>query len=420
MRNIFSYLYEKMLNWSAHHHAPYYLAGVSFAESSFFPVPPDVMLMSMGLAKPHRSWRFAFIATIFSVLGGVFGYLIGYFGMALIEPYLMTTSYAPYVTKVMHWFEHQGVWIVILAGFSPFPYKIFTITAGMMQMAFVPFFIGSIIGRGARFFLVSGILFFLGPKIEPHLRRYIDRIVWSLVVIFVIGFFLVSCTASDELAPVEEHRWRGAHSNVKEYVVVRGDTLYSIAFRYDLDYRQMAAYNHLQSPYTVRIGQKLRLVPASGVVKNTHTPIKTLHVQQQKITPVSPREVSVAPSGTPSRSGWTWPAKGKVVARFAPQQGIKGINIEGQKGDKVYAASSGVVAYAGSGLSGYGNLIIIKHDGQFLTAYGHNAKNNVREGQTVQKGQVIADMGIMDRHYWGVHFEIRHMGKPVDPLRYIK
>ena len=192
MINIFSYLYEKMLDWSAHHRAPYYLAGVSFAESSFFPIPPDVMLVSMGLAKPNRSWRFAIIATLFSVLGGLFGYMIGHYGMEIIEPYLMSSSYASNVTRVMHWFDHQGVWVVILAGFSPFPYKIFTITAGMMSMAFWPFLTGSIIGRGLRFFIVSGILFFAGAKIEPHLRRYIDRIGWLVVIVFIIVYWVVS------------------------------------------------------------------------------------------------------------------------------------------------------------------------------------------------------------------------------------
>lgn len=192
MKNVFSYLYEKMLDWSAHRRAPLYLASVSFAESSFFPIPPDVMLVSMGLAKPKHSWRFAIIATLFSVLGGIFGYAIGHYGMAIIEPYIMSSSYAAGVTRVMNWFDNQGVWIVILAGFSPFPYKIFTITAGMMNMAFWPFLIGSIIGRGLRFFIVSGILFFAGEKIEPHLRRYIDRIGWIVVVAFIVVYWAVS------------------------------------------------------------------------------------------------------------------------------------------------------------------------------------------------------------------------------------
>lgn len=419
MTNIFSYLYEKMLSWSAHHRAPYFLAGISFAESSFFPIPPDVMLMSMGLAFPKRSWQYALIATLFSVLGGIFGYVIGYYGMAFVLPYLMASSYAPYVTKVMEWFEHQGVWVVILAGFSPFPYKLFTITAGMMQMAFWPFLVGSIIGRGLRFFVVSGILFFVGERIEPHLRRYVNRIAWSMVAIVILVLFLTSCSERNEPAPVEEHRWRILHSNAKTVVVKRGDTLYSIAFRYDLDYRQMAAYNRLRSPYIVKIGQVLHLVPAH------------LQVRRKPHASVSPRYVTpkaavraIQPSTpTPtyySSSGWSWPARGKVVVHFMPQNGIKGIKIAGKQGDKIYAASSGVVAYAGNGLAGYGNLIIIKHNDQFLTAYGHNLRNFVHEGQSVKAGQVIADMGMIERRYWGVHFEIRRLGQPVNPLGYIK
>lgn len=418
MITIFSYLYEKMLSWSAHRHAPYYLAGVSFAESSFFPIPPDVMLMSMGLAAPKRSWQFALIATLFSVLGGLFGYVMGYYGMALIQPYLMASSYAPYVTKVMDWFEHQGVWVVILAGFSPFPYKIFTITAGMMQMAFWPFLMGSIIGRGLRFFLVSGVLFCFGDKIEPHLRRYVNHIAWSLVAIIILAVCLTSCTERDGPAPVEEHRWRILNAYAKTVVVRRGDTLYSIAFRYDLDYRQMAAYNHLKSPYTVKIGQVLRLTPSRVPLQRARVTRPSRYVASTAAPHVDHPIVNMRV--TPSASGWSWPARGKVAAHFSPQNGIKGINIAGKKGDKIYASSSGVVAYAGNGLAGYGNLIIIRHNNQFLTAYGHNLQNHVREGQTVKAGQVIADMGMIGRRYWGVHFEIRRLGQPVNPLGYIK
>lgn len=404
MIKIFSYLYDKTLYWSSHHRASYYLAALSFAESSFFPIPPDVMLMSMGLAKPRRSLLFACIATLFSVLGGVFGYGVGFYGMALIEPYLMASSYAPYVTKVTHWFLHQGLGLVILACFSPFPYKIFTITSGMMQMAFWPFLIGSIIGRGLRFFLVSGILFFFGAKIEPHLRRSIDYLAWGLLILMVAAFFLSSCSDSGVLAPVEELKWQALGPNDQQYVVRRGDTLYAVAFRYDLDYRQMALYNHLQKPYTLRIGQILRLKPFS------------------KSAPVSvaPPRMPIHPSLPSSTANWTMPAKGDVVVHFSPAQGQKGVNIAGQRGDKIYAASGGIVAYAGNGLTGYGNLIIIKHNKQFMTAYGHNLRNHVREGQRVLRGQVIADMGMIERQYWGVHFEIRQFGKPVDPLRYIE
>ena len=112
--------------------------------------------------------------------------------------------------------------------------------------------------------------------------------------------------------------------------------------------------------------------------------------------------------------------RGRVVATYVPQQGKKGIDIAGKKGDKIHAAAGGTVAYAGNGLSGYGNLIIIKHDNQYLTAYGDNLHNLVKEGQRIRRGQIIAEMGVVDRRFWGVHFEIRKAGKPVNPLNYLQ
>lgn len=188
---LFSYLYNKTSAWSAHRHAPYYLAGVSFAESSFFPIPPDVMLISMGLAMPRRSWNYALIATLFSVIGGIFGYLIGLYCIEYIGPYIEASSYASSYKQIHLWFEQRGVWMVILAGFTPLPYKIFTVTAGAMHMALLPFVIGSIIGRGMRFFLVSGIMYFAGDSIETRLRRYIDMIGWVMIGIIGIVFCLM-------------------------------------------------------------------------------------------------------------------------------------------------------------------------------------------------------------------------------------
>lgn len=187
----FSYLYDRTLIWSSHKRAPYYLAGVSFAESSFFPIPPDVMLLSMGLATPQKAWFYAFIATIFSVLGGVFGYVIGAFGIDLIEPFIHSSSYADDYLKISHWFKTNGVWIIILAGFTPLPYKLFTITAGAMMMPFIPFVLGSTIGRAMRFFLVSAILFYAGDKIQNRLRQYVDTIGWSTIIIFVIVYIFM-------------------------------------------------------------------------------------------------------------------------------------------------------------------------------------------------------------------------------------
>ena len=223
---------------------------------------------------------------------------------------------------------------------------------------------------------------------------------------------LTACGGREDLAPVVELNWRSANVRVTQHVVRRGETLYAIAFRYDRDYRELAAANHLYSPYSLRIGQIIRIQPGSHVTA---------------ITPAAryapPRFAQQPSYSKPFFGGsrrWVWPAHGRVVANFVPDQNKKGLDIAGQKGDKIFAASGGVVAYAGSGLAGYGNLIIIKHDNQYLTAYGNNARNLVSEGQTIKAGQVIADMGIVDRKFWGVHFEIRQSGKPVNPLNYLR
>ena len=188
---IFSYLYDRMITWSAHRHARYYLAGVSFAESSFFPIPPDVMLISMGLAKPKQAWHYALIATLFSVIGGCFGYGLGFFGMAFIEPHILTSSYALSYEHVRGWFEHWGVWIIIVAGFSPVPYKLFTVTAGIMHMLFLPFVLASALARGLRFFLVSGLLVLLGVRLEKQIRRWIDWAGWFVVLAILTGYVIV-------------------------------------------------------------------------------------------------------------------------------------------------------------------------------------------------------------------------------------
>ena len=184
---MFQKLYDKALLWSKHSHAPKYLCVLSFAESSFFPVPPDVMLAPMALAQPDKAFRFALLTTIASVLGGIFGYAIGYFLFDSIEPWLQTTHYWESYLIAQNWFKEWGFWAVFVAGFSPIPYKVFTIAAGAMNMALLPFVLASIIGRGGRFFLVAMLLAAGGSKLESKLREYMDRLGWATVALVVIG-----------------------------------------------------------------------------------------------------------------------------------------------------------------------------------------------------------------------------------------
>lgn len=183
---VFAYLYDKTVHWSSHRMAPYYLAGVAFAESSFFPIPPDVMLISMGLAVPKRSWYFAAITTLFSVLGGILGYFMGYFCMEYIQPWLEASSYAGSYHHIEALFKSYGTLIVFVAAFSPFPYKLFTIAAGGLGVSFLPFFVGSFLGRGGRFFLVSTLMYFSGQRLHVHLRRYIEWIGWILILLILL------------------------------------------------------------------------------------------------------------------------------------------------------------------------------------------------------------------------------------------
>ena len=188
---LFSKLYDKVMNWSRHPHAERYLVGLSFAESSFFPIPPDVMLAPMALAKTDKAFHFALLTTIASVAGGVLGYIIGVWFFDLIQP-LVTEGgrWAHHYQVAKEWFAEWGFWAIFIAGFSPIPYKVFTITAGTIGMAFIPFIIASAIGRGSRFFLVAALMKWGGKEMELKLKQYVDIIGWLFIIIGVTIYII--------------------------------------------------------------------------------------------------------------------------------------------------------------------------------------------------------------------------------------
>ncbi|MCQ4348435.1 peptidoglycan DD-metalloendopeptidase family protein [Pseudomonas stutzeri] len=212
-----------------------------------------------------------------------------------------------------------------------------------------------------------------------------------------------------------------------QYRVARGDTLYSIATRHGWDWRALAQHNGIPAPYTIRVGQVIRFSGAGPVVAATRAPAASTAVTPPATGAARAQAAVAAPpvAGKPatplvSAGGWTWPAEGQVIALFSSNSSLnKGIDIAGELGQPVMAASAGSVVYAGSGLRGYGELVIIKHSDTYVSAYGHNRRLLVREGQQVKAGQTIAEMGATGTDRVKLHFEIRRQGKPVDPLQYL-
>ena len=180
---IFEPLYDRVMVWSRHRHAERYLGALSFAESSFFPIPPDVMLLPMCLADRARAFRFAAVTTALSLVGGIVGYMIGYYLFDLLEPWLRDSNYWRAYLEGKAWFDSYGVLAVLIAGFSPIPYKIFTITAGVAMLNFPGFLIASAFGRGARFFLVAGLVVMGGRSLEAVIPKYIERFGWLIVAL---------------------------------------------------------------------------------------------------------------------------------------------------------------------------------------------------------------------------------------------
>ena len=219
------------------------------------------------------------------------------------------------------------------------------------------------------------------------------------------------------------------NSNVKGpgwYLVKPTDTLYSVAWRYGLDYQQLALWNGLDEPFTIRPGQQLILIEPDETVsevQSTDEAFESAAVKTKKpvssgvkVTPVSPSYSQVV--------RWSWPTEGKVFSLYSQKHlDQRGIDIAGKIGQPVHAVADGKVVYSGTGLSGYGNLIIVKHNDQFLSAYAYNQKRLVSEGMMVKQGTPIAEMGLSKmkgkENVASLHFQIRKQGKPVDPLLYL-
>lgn len=237
--------------------------------------------------------------------------------------------------------------------------------------------------------------------------------------------------AATEAAPLTREARDGL------YAVQKGDTLRDIATAFGHDARDLARWNNLEDPNKLRVGQELRVVPPpEAAVASPVTP--TTSAQSRPLTPSSPGAVpapattptppTAPPAAVPPAAGtpaptetglsWAWPLAGKVLEKFDEKRN-KGIDISAREGDPVLAAGDGSVVYSGSGLRGYGNLVIVKHNDEFISAYAHNRQILVKQGQAVKRGQRIAEAGKTESSAPKLHFEIRRGGKPVDPLQYL-
>lgn len=253
---------------------------------------------------------------------------------------------------------------------------------------------------------------------------------------------LTACVGPSGMAPIDD-RTRGgqraaAATTSGQHVVKRGETLYEIAFRYGRDWKELGAANGLREPFIIYPGQQISLSsgaaqatrpamvsrPAPARAQTTPVPARSApsarsnpQVAAQASRPTPPAKTVSLPANV---AGWAWPVQGPLLSRFQSNGSLnKGIDIAGQLGQPVKAAASGAVVYAGRGLLGYGEMIIVKHDETYLSAYAHNSKLLVSEGDQVKVGQVIAEMGSSGTDRVKLHFEIRRKGQPVDPLSYL-
>lgn len=287
------------------------------------------------------------------------------------------------------------------------------------------------------------------------MKRNAMTVALLLALLSVLG---VGCKSTTQLPPIEQMA-QPPSIRLNYHIASNNESLYVIAWRYGVDVRELAQRNRIAPPYHLRVGQKIMLADSDASTRlaasrTVATPrgVQVTAVQDDQsvvevasATPTTNRTVVVAPStvktqtttrpdvaakpapstttamtATNSNSHWLWPTNGRVITMYSANDPLrKGIDLEGRQGDPVKATGAGSVVYAGSGLAGYGQLIIIKHNDQFLSAYGHNSKLLVAEGDAVKKGQVIAEVGSSGTDKNKLHFEIRKSGKPVDPMLYL-
>jgi lipoprotein NlpD len=288
------------------------------------------------------------------------------------------------------------------------------------------------------------------------MKRWQNNSALALAVLVVAALLLDGCGGRHTAAPVTERYGASARKAAPvaprttprggDYTVRRGDTLYSIAWRYGRDYRELAAWNGIRPPYTIYVGQRLRTAPgrlstaarapvrepapvSADPARNTAPPAAPAPIPGNRgITPPTASTSTSKPGPTaapgpvefPRNVTWAWPVEGPLLNRFSDSgAGRKGVDIGGHYGQPVRTAAAGQVVYSGSGLRGYGQLIIVKHNDMYLSAYAHNRRLLVKEGEAVKAGQVVAEMGRSETDRVMLHFEIRKEGKPVDPLLYL-
>ncbi len=230
------------------------------------------------------------------------------------------------------------------------------------------------------------------------------RYALTVCLLVSLAMSLSNCGSSDNFAPVIDAGAENARGQ-GYYTVQPGETIYFIAWRMGIAYQDLVRWNQLSYPYSLTTGMQIRVTEDSTVRNKSVMPVA---VQTLKISPVMVNSPMIA---------WQWPSKGYVIQHYTAK--TQGIDIAGQLGMPIVAASAGEVVYSGAGLSSYGNLIILKNNDEYMTAYAHNQRILVKIGQYVHKGQVIATMGSSGTNRVILHFEIRRDGKSLDPLRYL-